>query len=158
MGMAALAMTTACNTQEVAQENVIGKQEITVENGIMTPEVMMAFGRVSGPEVSPDGTKVLYGVQYVDYKANKSNRDLFVAPIDGTPVKITNTAKSEGNAVWLDDNTIAFTYPDENGVPQVWRSNADGTNRVKLSSMERGVEGFLFSPDRSQVIDRKSVV
>ena len=152
MGMAALAMTTACNTQEVAQENVIGKQEITVENGIMTPEVMMAFGRVSGPEVSPDGTKVLYGVQYVDYKANKSNRDLFVAPIDGTPVKITNTAKSEGNAVWLDDNTIAFTYPDENGVPQVWRSNADGTNRVKLSSMERGVEGFLFSPDRSQVI------
>ena len=152
MGMAGLAILTACNTQEVAQETVIGKQEITVENGIMTPEVMMAFGRVSGPEVSPDGTKVLYGVQYVDYKANKSNRDLFVAPIDGTPVKITNTAKSEGNAVWLDDNTIAFTYADENGVPQVWRSNADGTNRVKMSSVERGVEGFLFSPDRTQVI------
>ncbi|HIX45937.1 MAG TPA: hypothetical protein H9982_06925, partial [Candidatus Barnesiella excrementipullorum] len=56
MGMASAVMLTACNTQEVADETVIGKQEITVENGIMTPEVMMAFGRVSSPAVSPDGT------------------------------------------------------------------------------------------------------
>ena len=152
MGMAGIAMLSACCSQETTQGNVIGKQEIAIENGIMTPEVMMAFGRVSSPVVSPDGTKVLYGVQYVDYKANKSNNELFVAPIDGTPSQITHTAKSEGNATWLDDNTIAFTYPDANGVPQVWRSNADGTDREQLSSMEQGVEGFLFSPDRKQVI------
>ena len=152
MGMAGIAMLSACSSQETTQENVIGKQEITIENGIMTPEVMMAFGRVSSPSVSPDGTKVLYSVQYVDYKANRGNSELFVAPIDGTPTQITRTAKSEGNATWLDNNTIAFTYPDENGVPQVWRSNADGTGREQLSSMEQGVEGFLFSPDRKQVI------
>ncbi len=152
MGIAGVAMLSACCSMETTQETVIGKQEITIENGIMTPEVMMAFGRVSSPAVSPDGTRVLYGVQYVDYTANKGNNELFVAPIDGTPVKITNTARSEGNATWLDDNTIAFTYADENGVPQVWRMNADGSNRIKMSSMEQGVEGFLFSPDRSQVI------
>ncbi len=152
MGMAGLAMLSACNSQETTQENVIGKQEIAIENGIMTPEVMMAFGRVSSPTVSPDGTKVMYSVQYVDYKANRGNNELFVAPIDGTPTQITHTPKSEGNATWLDDNTIAFTYPDANGVPQVWCSNADGTARRQLSNMEQGVEGFLFSPDRSQVI------
>ena len=152
MGIAGAALLAACTPQDTTQENIIGKQEITVENGIMTPEVMMAFGRVSSPVVSPDGTKVLYAVQYIDYTANKGNNELFVAPIDGTPTKITNTAKSEGNATWLDDNTIAFTYPDENGVPQVWRMNADGTARTKLSSMEQGVESFLFSPDRSQVV------
>ena len=152
MGIAGAAMMSACSSNVATQESVIGKTEITVENGIMSPEVMMAFGRVSSPAVSPDGSKVLYGVQYIDYKANKGNNELFVAPIDGTPTQITQTAKSEGNATWLDDNTIAFTYPDENGVPQVWRMNADGTARVKLSSMEQGVESFLFSPDRSQVI------
>ncbi|MBR6758216.1 MAG: S9 family peptidase [Bacteroidaceae bacterium] len=152
MGMAGLAMLSACNSQETTQENVIGKQEIAIENGIMTPEVMMAFGRVSSPTVSPDGTKVMYSVQYVDYKANRGNSELFVAPIDGTPTQITHTPKSEGNATWLDDNTIAFTYPDANGLPQVWRSNADGTGRKQLSNMEQGVEGFLFSPDHSQVI------
>jgi Tol biopolymer transport system component len=149
MGIAGAAMLSACSSMETTQETVIGKQEIAIENGIMTPEVMMAFGRVSSPSVSPNGTHVLYSVQYVDYTANKGNNELFVAPIDGTPVKITNTPRSEGNATWLDDNTIAFTYADENGVPQVWRMNADGSNRVKMSSMEQGVEGFLFSPDRS---------
>ncbi len=151
MGIAGLTMLSAA-AQETTQETIIGKQEITVENGIMQPEVMMAFGRVSSPVVSPDGTKVVYAVQYVDYHANKGNNELFVAPIDGTPTQITRTAKSEGNATWLDDNTIAFTYPDENGVPQVWSMQADGSNRTQLSSMERGVESFLFSPDRTQVM------
>lgn len=152
MSMACAAMLTACDSQEKNGEEVIGKQEISVENGIMTPEVMMAFGRVSSPSVSPDGTKVLYGVTYTDYKANKSNRDLFVSALDGERVQITGTPKGEQNAVWLDDNTIAFTYPDEKGVPQLWRSKADGSSREQLSAMENGVEGFLFAPDGKQVL------
>ncbi len=152
MSMAGAAMLTACSSQEKSDEAVIGKQDVTVENGIMTPEVMMAFGRVSSPSVSPDGKKVLYGVTYTDYKANKSNRDLFVVALDGTREQVTATPKGEQNAVWLDDNTIAFTYPDEKGVPQLWRSNADGTARVQLSAMANGVEGFLFAPDGKQVL------
>ncbi len=152
MGIAGAAMLSACNSQETNNEPIIGKQSVTVENGIMTPEVMLAFGRVSSPAVSPDGTKVLYGVNYTDYKANKSNTDLFVMDFEGNRQQITETPKGEQGAVWLDDNTIAFVYPDEKGVPQLWKSQADGTNRIQLSKMERGVEGFLFSPDRTQVV------
>lgn len=152
MGLASAVMLTACNTQEAADETVIGKQEITVENGIMTPEVMMAFGRVSSPAVSPDGTKVLFGVTYIDYKADKSNNDLFAVSLDGTRTQVTATPKSEQGAVWLDDNTIAFIYPDADNVPQLWKSAADGTSRVQLTSMEKGIEGFLFAPDGKQVL------
>ena len=152
MGLASAVMLTACNTQEAADEGVIGKQEITVENGIMTPEVMMAFGRVSSPAVSPDGTKVLFGVTYIDYKADKSNNDLFAVSLDGTRTQVTATPKSEQGAVWLDDNTIAFIYPDADNVPQLWKSAADGTSRVQLTSMEKGIEGFLFAPDGKQVL------
>ncbi len=153
MGIAGAAMLTACNTPQTAKEDIIGKQkEIKVENGIMTPEVMMALGRVSSPAVSPDGKKVLYGVSYTDYKLNRSNRDLYIATLDGNKTQITHTVKSEGNATWLDDNTIVFTYPDANGVPQIWKCNADGSNRTQLSTIERGVEGFLFAPDRKKVL------
>ena len=36
--------------------------------GILTEEILWTFGRVSAPEVSPDGTTLLYGVTYYNYK------------------------------------------------------------------------------------------
>ena len=53
MMMAGTLLVTACQPTGKTGD-VIGKQPVKVENGIMTTEVLMAFGRVSGPVVSPD--------------------------------------------------------------------------------------------------------
>ena len=44
-------------------ETTILKKEITVTDGQMTPEVLLALGRLSDPQVSPDGKYILYGVR-----------------------------------------------------------------------------------------------
>ena len=75
-------MVTACQPTGKTGD-IIGKQPVKVENGIMTTEVLMAFGRVSDPVVSPDKSKILYGVSYENLEQNKSNRELFVVDIDG---------------------------------------------------------------------------
>ena len=46
------------------KEAFIGKPEIKIKDGVFTPEAMLAMGRLSDPQVSPDGTKILYGVSY----------------------------------------------------------------------------------------------
>ena len=79
--MAGTLLVTACQPTGKTGD-VIGKQPVKVENGIMTTEVLMAFGRVSGPVVSPDKSKILYGVSYENLEQNKSNRELFVMDID----------------------------------------------------------------------------
>lgn len=133
-------------------------QNVTVApGGKFTPEVLNSFGRVSDPQVSPDGKKILYGVSRVDIAANKSNRDLWVMDIDGkNATQLTRTPSSESNAVWIDGGKrIAFVYKDDNddkAVPQLWVMNADGTGRQCASSMEKGVEGFVISPDEKKVI------
>ena len=38
---------------------LIGKQSPDTSGGKMTPEILWAFGRIGGDEVSPDGTKIL---------------------------------------------------------------------------------------------------
>lgn len=48
MMMAGTLLVTACQPTGKTGD-VIGKQPVKVENGIMTTEVLMAFGRVSGP-------------------------------------------------------------------------------------------------------------
>jgi len=43
---------------------LIGKPEIRLKSDRMRPEVLWSFGRLSDPQVSPDGRTVLYGVSY----------------------------------------------------------------------------------------------
>ena len=43
-------------------DGYVGKSEIKVENGRMTPETLLSFGRLSDPKMSPDGGYILYGV------------------------------------------------------------------------------------------------
>ena len=57
-------------------ENVIGRSDIKVKDGRMTPEVLWAMGRIGGMNVSPDGQKVVYTVAYYSVPENRSNREV----------------------------------------------------------------------------------
>ena len=148
-----LVTVTSCDTVKSGSEEIIEKPEYTVVDGKFTPELLEAFGRVASPVVSPDGTKILYSVGFESIKQNKGNRELWVMDINGENQKrLTHTAESESNAVWIDGgNKIAFTSKADNGV-QIFVMNADGTDRKQISNVEAGVEGFLFSPNESKVM------
>ena len=77
-------------------QNIIGKHMLELESDIMTPEILWAFGRVGDVQVSPDNTKILYGVSYYSVEEDKSNRELFVMDLDGSNKKqLTTTAAGE---------------------------------------------------------------
>lgn len=119
-------------------------------------EALGALGRVSDPCVSPDGKTVLFGIAYENLAENNSNNDLYLLSLskkNATPVKITDTPKSENSAVWIDGGRrIAFMYPDADGKPQMWTMAADGTDRVQASALDGGIGGFLLSPDQTKVV------
>ena len=149
------AASTSCCSDDCNDENIIERPaEVKIENRHYSIDVLEALGRVSGPEVSPDGQKVLFNISYENVEQNKSNNELYVMNIDGTEqVRLTRTAKSEGGATWIEDGKrIAFIYADKDGVPQLWVMNADGSDRKCVSNFENGVEGFKFSPDSKKVI------
>ncbi len=132
---------------------IIERAKVTVPNGIMTPEVLYSFARISDAKLSPDGKKVLYGVTFISIEQNKGNRELFVINLDGSNKKqITKTPQSEQNAVWINKgNEIAF-LSGESGTSQIWVMNNDGTNRRQVSNFKGGINGFLFSPDETKVL------
>ena len=72
---ASLLIVAAMPQAEANEPEVIGRPDIQVVDGKLTPEMMEAFGRVSGPQVSPDGKSVLYSVEFVNLKADKGNRE-----------------------------------------------------------------------------------
>ena len=98
-------------TNDLSSDGYIGRSPITVEDGKMSPEVLLAFGRLSDPQVSPDGKHILYGVSYTSVEDNKSVRNLWICNIDGSdPQQLTTSGKSLNNARWSEDGKkIAFT-------------------------------------------------
>ena len=134
-------------------ENLIGKSNITIADGMVTPEVLHSFGRVAAPALSPDGNKILYPVTYVGIKENKTNTELFIMNVDGSENKqITKTEKSESNAVWIKNGKkIAFLQSGNNGKTQIFVMNVDGSNIKQISSLEQGINGFKFSPNEQKI-------
>lgn len=142
----------------VNTDPIIGKSAITVEDGIMSPEALYSLGRVSDIQLSPDKSKVLYGVTYVSVEQNKTNRELFTVNVDGTDNKqITRTPKSESNAIWVRGGSKIAFLSSESGSSQIWEMNPDGTGRVQISDVEGGVNGFSYSPDERKVLYFKNI-
>ncbi|GHT34880.1 peptidase S9 [Bacteroidia bacterium] len=146
----------ACTQQgEKLEEKapLIGRSEVKVVNGILAPEVLYSLARVSDAKLSPDGKKVLYGVTFISIEQNKGNRELFVVNPDGTgKQQITQTPKSEQNEVWIKDGGEIAFLSSESGSSQVWIMQADGTNRRQVSDYEGGINGFVLSPDETQIL------
>lgn len=150
---AAVLMLAGCAQNSGDDEKIIDKPDFHSASGIFDIEALEALGRVSEPVVSPDGSKILFGISYENLEENASNRDLYTMDADGSnQQRITRSAKSENNAVWIDGGKrIAFIYPVD-GKAQLWVMNADGSDRKAVSSVEGGISGFKFSPDQSKVV------
>jgi dipeptidyl aminopeptidase/acylaminoacyl peptidase len=160
LGLLIWSCTTRVNVEEQkpqAQE-IIGKPSLQIQSDLMTPEVLWAFGRVSGHEISPDGKTVLYGVTYYSIEQNKGNRELYTVSVNGENLKqITTSAKSEFNEVWRSDGKKIGFLSSESGSVQIWEMNPDGTNRTQITNIEGGITGFKYSPDQTRILYTKDL-
>ncbi len=137
---------------------VIGKSDIKIEGGLMTPEVLWAMGRVGSPAASPDGNKILYGISYYSVEQNKSHHTINIMNADGSEkTLLTTTAANETGATWIKGGSKIAFLSNEGGSNQVWEMNPDGSGRKQLTNSGSDIEGFLFSPCEAKVILIKRV-
>ena len=161
----ALMMIMSCEQKnEKAQGSYIGPSDIQVEDGRMTPEVLLSLGRLSDPQLSPDGKWILYGVSYTSIDENRSCRNLFLAEVisneDGTlsfgeKVQLTKEGKSINNARWSNDGKSIY-YLQGGQLFKAGITLASGKCSLgaatQLSDIGNGIGEFSISPDESQVL------
>jgi len=141
-----------------AAETTFDRNIVNVENGRMTPEILWSLGRVGEAHVSPDKTKILFGVSYYSIKQNRGNRDLYLMNTDGSDLtQITKTDGSEYSAVWRPDGKKIAFMSAVSGSPQLWEMNSDGSDLKQISNEEGGISNFLYAPTLDKILFTKDV-
>lgn len=130
----------------------IGPNEIQIQDGRMTSEVMVTMGRLSDPQLSPDGKTILFGVSYTSVEQNRSCRNIYVCNPDGSGrVQLTNEGRSVSNARWMDGGKkIAYLQGGQMYVAPY--SDGKLGKAEKISDVENGISEFTLSPDEAQVL------
>ena len=140
----------------LTKEGHIAKSEIVIENGVMTPEALLAFGRMSDPQVSPDGKHILYGVSYTSTAENRSVRSLYICNLDGSDNQIiTEFEKSINNARWSNDGKhIVFLAGGQMYTARITHGkNGWALKSIKkISDVPAGIGEFKLSPDQKKVM------
>lgn len=156
--LAAAVITIICMKTGKEEGKVnIGKTDIRIEEGRLTPEALWAMGRIGDVKVSPDGTRIAYQVSYYSVQENASHTVIYVMDSDGANVRLlTETPESEHSPAWIDNEHIAYLSVKD-GVQQIWSMDIRGQHRKQLSHSDRDIEGFLFSPDLKHVLTVMSV-
>jgi len=149
---------TACNNQtQVVTEEPFEMPDVSltdeeIENGIMTPEILWKFGRVSDPQVSPDGNTLIYNVTYYSIDENKGYTQVYSVPVAGGDVTaLTNGGFSCFNPRWVNNDKIAYLSAETDTV-QVWTMKPDGSEKTQISNLDISVNTFKISPTGDKIL------
>ena len=129
-------------------------------------EIMPIFPSqpVSDPQISPDGTKVLFTYTTITMKENKYNRHIWLLPLkERKPRQFTHGTSSESNPRWSPDGkSILFLSnrvseeekegEEKKRKTQIWVIPADGGEARRLTSAEEGVQRPAWSPNGKTIL------
>lgn len=112
----------------------------------ITFDDLIAMGRVSQPEISPDGKTIAFVITYHDKTENTTNSNIYLVSTGGGTIRqLTNAAKGNNNPRWLSDGSGLAFVSSRDGESQVWTIPVQGGEPRKLSHLSSGVSGLIVS-------------
>jgi dipeptidyl aminopeptidase/acylaminoacyl peptidase len=134
--------------------NAASKADRPPERRAITPEDLLRLHAVSDPQISPDGTTILFVEKHVGEK-NEYETNLWLVAADGPrshsaaePRQFTS-GKRDSHGRWSrDGQKIAFISGRDKDKPQIFLMASTGGEATPLTRFPEGViKSFKWSPD-----------
>ena len=140
-GLFAFVIATALPSPSAAAEAAAEPHPFTVHD-------LLAMQRISDPQVSPDGTRVLFTLRTTDLEANAGRTDLWLVGADGSGLRQITTHKSgDFNGRWAADGRSIYFLSTRSGSSQIFRLALDGGEALQVTDLPVDVSNLEVSPD-----------
>lgn len=118
----------------------------------ITAEDLLKFQIVGDPQMSPDGTRVLFSKKVTQDKF-KTVSNLFSVDLDGAVTQLTQGDQGAGGGRWSPNGQfIAFVSSREEKRPQIFVLSMNGGESRRVTSLGEGsVGGLRWSPDGTKI-------
>lgn len=114
----------------------------------ITFDDLVGMGRLSDPQLSPDGKWIAFVVTYHNKVENNTNSNIYLVPANGGEVRqLTSAKRGNNNPRWSPDGKQIAFVSTRDGESQIWTISLEGGEAKRVSSISTGVSGMQFSPD-----------
>ena len=107
---------------------------------------------VSNPQISPDGSTVLFSRGFVDLMRDQNQSNLWAIDVRGERLRqLTDGAWNDSAPVWSPDGKRIAFLSNRSGSTQLHVMWADTRETLQLTRLERAPGGVTWSPDGSRI-------
>ena len=118
----------------------------TTPRGFTAKDLVM-LDRVSAPQFSPDGDRILYALRQTDWNADRGIGSLWVADASsGHGTRLTAADQPASSGSWSPDGAFVYFLSTKSGSMQVWRVAADGGEATQVTDFALDVGSYRLSP------------
>jgi dipeptidyl aminopeptidase/acylaminoacyl peptidase len=120
----------------------------------MTVDDLITTVRVSDPQVSPDGKRVLFTRTTTALDSGRRNSDIWVVTSDGSSAarQLIGGERSENTARFTPDGKRIAFISNRDGAPQVYVADPEGRDVKEVTKLSGGVQApLVVSPDGKKV-------
>ena len=133
-----------------AQQNPAAPQNPTKK--YMDKSTFFEMESVSNPQISPDGTTVLFSRGYVDIMRDQGASNLWAIGIDGARLRqLTEGTWNDSSPVWSPDGKRIAFLSNRSGSTQLHVMWVDTREMLQLTRFDRAPAGIQWSPDSTQI-------
>ncbi|NIW96631.1 MAG: S9 family peptidase, partial [Phycisphaerae bacterium] len=106
------------------------------------------MGRVTEPQISPDGKYVVYTVTVYSIEKNKGNSDIHLVSTEGKEQRqLTFSEKRDHAPQWSPDGESVAFISNRDGSSQIYTIPLSGGEAEKITEITTEVKSFTWSPD-----------